>query len=649
MMQEIQTITYEIESENDTTATAAAHTIIVRDTLDVNKFDVASLAAYRVTIHDKVLELSGEHNFVYTLDLRPNVYVIAQIQLECDDETGIVVWTITSLDPMTMEPTTDPNQGALPINYNGEGIATFTFNVNLKEPFPDGTEISNRVGIIFDLEEPVITDTWTNTVDAVKPTSHIEEVTPVADSLSFSFVSEDNRSGVWYHSLYYRNDSTQMQWQVKKPQITENSLVLYFDDFQTTEYLVMAVDSAGNVEEKEMVAEYIYYYEGPGPASQTNSLTQGWNWWSTYVEMNNVDGLGMMQNSLGHNGLTIKSQNDFTDNYYQDMGEDYWYGSLENIQNEWGYLINVSAACNATMTGSAAIPALHPITIQPNWNWIGYPVAVPQTVANALAGFNPMPDDVVKGQSDFTSYYEGFGWYPDDFMLVPGQSYLYFSNANAGKTLTYASGSRGGALKSRKLGATYWNNNVHAYADNFSVMAVVKVDSVEQRDEHLELGAFVNGECRGSVRLRYFAPLDRYYAMLTVSGQDGDLVGFRLIHSESLEENETCGNHLVFSKNAIVGSLGKPYEIRFGEAEDAMVDMVLYPNPVERGATFSLMIPSGETVTEVIITDVVGNQLRHETGAIDANSIKGLPTAGVYVIKAVAKSGNTYHGRLIVE
>lgn len=650
MRQEILNVQYEIEFENDTTlATAAAHTIIVRDTLNATRFDLNSLAARSVTIGDKRLDLNGEQTFARTLDLRPEIYVIAQIEQDYDPTTGIVEWTIQSLDPMTMEPTDDPNQGVLPVNYNGDGVGFIDYSIDLKEAFADGTEISNRAGIIFDQEEVIMTPTWTNIVDAVKPTSHIEEVTPVADSLNFSFVSEDNRSGVWYHSLYYRNDSTQMQWQVKKPQITENSLMLFFDDFQTTEYLVMAVDSAGNVEEKEMVAEYTYYYEGPGPASQTNSLTQGWNWWSTYVEMNNVDGLGMLQNSLGHNGLTIKSQNDFTDNYYQDMGEDYWYGSLESIQNEQGYLINVADACSVTMTGSAAIPALHPITIQPNWNWIGYPVAVPQTVASALSGFSPMPDDVVKGQSDFTSYYEGFGWYPDDFMLVPGQSYLYFSNANAGKTLTYASGSRGGALKSRKLGSTYWNNNVHAYADNLSVMAVVKVDSVEQRDEHLELGAFVNGECRGSVRLRYFAPLDRYYAMLTVSGQDGDLVGFRLIHSESLEENETCGNHLVFSKNAIVGSLGKPYEIRFGEAEDAMVDMVLYPNPVERGATFSLMIPSGETVTEVIITDVVGNQLRHETGAINAKSIKGLPTAGVYVIKAVAKSGNTYHGRLIVE
>ena len=271
MMQEIQTITYEIESENDTTATAAAHTIIVRDTLDFNKFDVASLAAYRVTIHDKVLELSGEHNFVYTLDLRPNVYVIAQIQLECDDETGIVVWTITSLDPMTMEPTTDPNQGALPINYNGEGIATFTFNVNLKEPFPDGTEISNRVGIIFDLEEPVITDTWTNIVDAVKPISHIEEVTTMADSLNFVFVSQDNRSGVWYHSLYYRNASTEQEWQVRKAQIFEDSFVLHLEDLLTTEYLVIAVDSAGNREDKDMVAEYIY------TASGLHFVTEG-NW-----------------------------------------------------------------------------------------------------------------------------------------------------------------------------------------------------------------------------------------------------------------------------------------------------------------------------------------------------------------------------------
>ena len=270
--QEIQNIHYEIEFENDTTlATAAAHTIIVRDTLDATKFDLNSLAARSVTIGDKRLELNGEQSFVRTLDMRPELYVIAQINQDYDPETGIVEWTIQSLDPMTMEPIVDPNLGVLPVNYFGDGVGFIDYSINLKETFADGTEISNRAGIIFDQEDIIMTPTWTNTVDAVKPTSHIEEVTPVADSLSFSFVSEDNRSGVWYHSLYYRNASTEQEWQVRKAQIFEESFVLHLEDLQTTEYLVIAVDSAGNREDKDMVAEYIY------TASGLHFVTEG-NW-----------------------------------------------------------------------------------------------------------------------------------------------------------------------------------------------------------------------------------------------------------------------------------------------------------------------------------------------------------------------------------
>ena len=77
--------------------------------------------------------------------------------------------------------------------------------------------------------------------------------------------------------------------------------------------------------------------------------------------------------------------------------------------------------------------------------------------------------------------------------------------------------------------------------------------------------------------------------------------------------------------------------------------MTLYPNPVERGVAFSLNVPSGETIMELTITDILGNQLRHETGAVNIKSIKGLPTSGVYLIQAIGKSGVTYHGKLIVE
>ena len=272
MRQEIQNVQYEIEFENDTTlATAAAHTIIVRDTLDATKFDLNSLAARSVTIGDKRLELNGEQTFARTLDMRPELYVIAQIEQDYDPTTGIVEWTIQSLDPMTMEPTDNPYQGVLPVNYSGNGVGFIDYSINLKQAFADGTAISNRAGIIFDQNDVIMTPTWTNVVDAETPTSYIEEVTPMADSLNFVFVSQDNRSGVWYHSLYYRNASTDQEWQVRKAQIFEDSFVLHLEDLLTTEYLVIAVDSAGNREDKDMVAEYIY------TASGLHFVTEG-NW-----------------------------------------------------------------------------------------------------------------------------------------------------------------------------------------------------------------------------------------------------------------------------------------------------------------------------------------------------------------------------------
>lgn len=274
MRQEIQNVQYEIEFENDTTlATAAAHTIIVRDTLDATKFDLNSLAARSVTIGDKRLDLNGEQTFARTLDLRPEIYVIAQINQDYDPTTGIIQWTIQSLDPMTMEPTNDPNQGVLPVNFYGDGVGFIDYSVNLRGTFADGTAISNRAGIIFDQNDVIMTPTWTNIIDAVKPTSHIESVTPLEDSLAFNFVSSDNSSGVWYHTLYYRNDSTAQEWQVRKAQIFENSFKLHLEDFLTTEYLVMAVDSAGNHEEKNMVAEYVFV------ASIAHFITAGT--WST--------------------------------------------------------------------------------------------------------------------------------------------------------------------------------------------------------------------------------------------------------------------------------------------------------------------------------------------------------------------------------
>lgn len=406
------------------------------------------------------------------------------------------------------------------------------------------------------------------------------------------------------------------------------------------------------VEEMNLVAQFVE----ANLSMQQFELAQGWNWWSTNIEQNGIDGLTMLENSLGHNGQTIKSQYDFVENYYQYYGEDFWFGSLEGITNEQGYLVDVTQDCLPSMTGIRANPSNHPITIQPNWNWIGYPVTSQQSIASALAGYNASPDDLIKSHYEFSTYYEGFGWFPEDLMMTPGQGYFYYSNATGNQTLNYSSSNREEALP-EKIDLRQWRTNVHRFADNISIVAVASVDSVEQRDEELELGAFVNGECRGSARLIHFGPTNRYYAMLSVTGLDGEEVSFGFVNQEKGEGSMISENRVIFMRNDRIGSLDEPYIVRFNTqleaVEEGLADgegmMLLYPNPVIPNQAFSLEIPREEVLEELVVVDMLGAEVRHYHGAMKCNDIKGLPVAGIYLVKAVTLNGRVYYGRLIVE
>ncbi len=257
---------YRIEFENDPKfATAGAHEIAVTDTLDATKFDLSTFVPTRVKIGEKSAELNGDKNFVTTIDMRPEINAIAQVEGTFDEQKGIARWHITSLDPMTMEPTDDVMQGILPVNYDGKsGIGEVFFNINLKQQFADGTEIQNRAGIVFDQNEPIITPTWTNTVDAIAPTSTIlGGIQRDNETLTLRLAGEDNRSGLWRYNVYAQAGEG-ASWELVAENVaattTENKTETLVDVnvFEGIEYgfLVLATDSAGNVEQKAFEAEF---------------------------------------------------------------------------------------------------------------------------------------------------------------------------------------------------------------------------------------------------------------------------------------------------------------------------------------------------------------------------------------------------------
>ena len=283
----VQKVYYEIECENEPLyATAAAHTVIITDTLDSTKFNLTSLASNRITIGNKVLTLNGEQNFIRTLDLRPEVNVIAQIQQIYDTNFGIIKWIVTSLDPYTMDEVTDYMIGVLPVNTDGKGVATFSYSINLKSIFNDGTQISNKASIVFDEEKPIMTPLWTNIVDAVAPTSSISYGEIDQDSIILCFTSSDNRSGIWKYELHGRVDSIS-PWQL----VSGNIYSQVFSDTVNSllnDFYVIAIDSAGNRETKNPKAEY----------NRNTGLTDGNNSVTYQISFVNYDGSLLRTNTF---------------------------------------------------------------------------------------------------------------------------------------------------------------------------------------------------------------------------------------------------------------------------------------------------------------------------------------------------------------
>ncbi len=197
---DLEEVYYTIEFENDPEfATAAAHEVVVCDTLDGERFDLPTFLPTSLKIGERSVLLDGEQSTTVTVDMRPEINAIAQMDLEYDVAKGIAVWRFSSLDPMTMEKTDNPMSGFLPVNNDaGDGIGEIYFKIALKKNLDDGTEIHNRASIIFDQNEPIITPTWTNVVDTIAPVSKIRASEEVSDStVVLHFSGTDNRSGVW--------------------------------------------------------------------------------------------------------------------------------------------------------------------------------------------------------------------------------------------------------------------------------------------------------------------------------------------------------------------------------------------------------------------------------------------------------------------
>ncbi|MCR4847724.1 MAG: T9SS type A sorting domain-containing protein [Bacteroidales bacterium] len=364
--------------------------------------------------------------------------------------------------------------------------------------------------------------------------------------------------------------------------------------------------------------------------SQSQSLASGWNWWSTYVETGGAEGLGMLENSLDDACIRIQSRNQYVDNYGT-----FWYGTLTEINNEESYRIRTNQSCTATLVGMEASPSNHPISVNPGWNWVGFPCAEYVSLSTAMDNFNPEVNDQLKSRHQYCSYIGNNQWYGTLQTLEPGQGYMYKSNASGTKTLVYQTGREESLMANVTTERNFFTPVCEDYADNMTLTAVVEVEGAELRSGDYEVAAFVGDQCRGSVKLMYVEPVDRHVAFLLAYGDAEEDMRFVLTDGT---EAVLSGDVIRFSADGTVGTVADPVVLHFGtwgmnDEPQAVVNV--FPNPSK-----DVFNVEGSGIRKVEVVDMWGQRiLAKETKGIHMQVDLGGKAAGIYLLRVVTANG----------
>lgn len=589
---DVEKVNYTIEFENDPEiATTSAHTIIVTDTIDGTKFDLQSFSPTSVSLGDIRMQLDGEQSFVKTMDLRPAINTIAQVELKYDNDNGVAKWLLTSLDPMSVEPTNDPMQGILPVNIDGNGVGLVTYDISLKGNLPEGTEIKAHAAIKFDAEDVIITPDWVNIIDGVKPTSRVIGCELLNDSVaSVTIRGEDDRSGPWRYDIYTQyGDGGEWYKTASEVPIDRAAQVRVYEGIKHHFYAVLT-DSADNVETKQPVCELTFdYFSSDSESNLTLNLARGWNWMSHNLNAPlSIDCLKPNAHRiLSHDGETINDPR-------------YGYtGTVSQMSPTELYKAEMSVSENIPLSGLLFNSALKPIPLVQGWNWMGYPMPGAMSVNEALILLEADEDDCIVGQNGSAVYNDGL-WRGTLTTLEPGKGYLL--KVNSDKSLRFNTSRSSVRLHAPAVTGQNeelpWTVDIHRYPNVTPVIADLWDGNTLTSSVGYALAAFVDDECRGiatEVNGRW---------MMNVFGNGGETITFKaldrntgLVHDVTETQSFTAD---------LLGTMAVPVQLHI--ADGAGLNNVTYDdvNVKPTMTTGPVTIEASVTIDDVEVINMAG-------------------------------------------
>jgi RHS repeat-associated protein len=273
-----QAFPYTIQFQNEPTATAPAQVVRVTETLDPN-LDWSTFQLGNFGFGDIEVQVpQGLSFYSARLDLRSTLGLFVDVTAGLDLTTGIVTWTLTSIDPTTLDLPSDILSGFLPPDVSPpEGEAFLNYMVRPKATDPTDTVVNAKATVVFDAGLPDQSSLDTapiyNTIDAGAPASSVAPLRSNENATSFTVTwsgqDDTGGSGIASFNIFASdNGGAYMLWQSDTTETSATFTGVYGHSYS---FYSVATDNAGIVETSRGSPQAHTIVAGP-PTSSVNAL-----------------------------------------------------------------------------------------------------------------------------------------------------------------------------------------------------------------------------------------------------------------------------------------------------------------------------------------------------------------------------------------
>ncbi len=271
-------LAYQVKFENVSTATAPAQRVEITVPLD-DDFDPRTFRLGQMGFGPYVLQVPENRSTINKVyDLPDSLGFDLMVTAGIDVANHRLFWYLQTIDPATQMPplASQPELGFLPPNDStgkGEGFVTFTIEPNRN--MPNGDTLVAQATIVFDQNDPLSTNVWTNQLEGEAPWARLLPLPPFLDTtlveLRWNVGQDDSLGvGVQNYDLYVSIDGG--PWQEIARAIEDTTYDYVGERGRSYAFFVVARDSVGNTEWQDTAEAFTMILSRPLRVSMTAFL-----------------------------------------------------------------------------------------------------------------------------------------------------------------------------------------------------------------------------------------------------------------------------------------------------------------------------------------------------------------------------------------